>query len=357
MICGSGIALVVALLSALLFDLLPDMWYAVAVDSISHAVTRRLIYGHAIAEAWSEMPPLLERLWHSPTSAGAVWYVALLGSEFVKTATMHAVPFLAVYFWWHRRRQGAALPASTQWTILFFLIWGSLTFIRPFLRGGDSHHLSQAATPLYFVLVLLLRPLMTRWRETRSLAAGFVACAAIGTVAGVGHRAAIVPMERAVDTLLKETYRVVAPYGTLSHNDRRLAAELEGLLEAVLEHATEKDHVFVVPWSAPAIYALTRRRNPTYYDSMIDLIYRPSEDKQRQVCQALLAKETRLVIGRADLPGAGWDSIGRATQLPVIDACIDKHYERIRDIGRFSVYRRRAVKTESAVENADAPGP
>ena len=110
----------------------------------------------------------------------------------------------------------------------------------------------------------------------------------------------------------------------------------------MLENTTEEDHVFVIPWSAPAIYALTRRRNPTYYDSTIDLFYRPSEEKQRQVCEALLAKEARLIIGRADLPGAGWDSIGKQTRLPLIDDCIAEHYERFSESGRFCVYRRRA---------------
>jgi hypothetical protein len=198
---------------------------------------------------------------------------------------------------------------------------------------------------------------VARWQATKAIGAGIVACLAMGAVAGVGHRAIAIPVQRAAVTLLKARYPVVAPYGTLFSNDRERALEIEGLLAAVLEQTAEEDRVFVVPWSAPAIYALTRRRNPTYYDSTIDLFYRPSEDNQRQVCQALLAKEPRLVIGRADLPGAGWDWLGKAAQLPVLDACIDEHYERIGESGRFSVYRRRAVKTGSAGENTGAPGP
>ena len=60
------------------------------------------------------------------------------------------------------------------------------------------------------------------------------------------------------------------------------------------------------------------------------------------MCEALLGKDTRLIIGRADLRGAGWDSIGNGTKLPLLEACIEQHYERIRTIGQFCIYRRRA---------------
>jgi hypothetical protein len=96
--------------------------------------------------------------------------------------------------------------------------------------------------------------------------------------------------------------------------------------------------VFVTPWNAPPLYALTRRRNPTYYDSLIDLTHRPTEEKQRLVCAGLLAHGTRLVVHR---PGwsTGSNSFERA--CPLIDACLRDNYEPFRQAGPFWVLRRK----------------
>ena len=39
---------------------------------------------------------------------------------------------------------------------------------------------------------------------------------------------------------------------------------------------------------SPAFYALTGRRNPTRYDTIVDLHLRPSREKQVEVCASLL---------------------------------------------------------------------
>src|SRR5262249_32475052 len=125
----------------------------------------------------------------------------------------------------------------------------------------------------------------------------------------------------------RSTHTIRAPYGTVAFKSRMQADELRGLLAVVLENTVEQDHIFVIPWQAPALYALTRRHNPTYYDSTIDLFYRPDEEKQRQVCARLLQKNTRLVIGRADMPGPGWDEVQWLSALPLVNEFIEDHFE------------------------------
>jgi putative effector of murein hydrolase LrgA (UPF0299 family) len=338
--CGMGVLIVPAVVSVLLADVWPQMCHALLIDAVSHAVTRRLHYGFFVADAWDEFTRAAVGFWSAPAENFA--RLDAPGSDLVKTATMHGVPFLAIFLWGLRRRNGAAVAAATEWMIFFFLLWGGLTFVRPLLRGGHPHQLSQATTPLYLALVLLFRPIAAGWRAKRSLMAGLAYCALLGTVAGLGQRAIFMPLQRVAAACRKESYTVVAPYGTLVAADRSRAGELQELIAAVLEHTTAEDHIFVVPWNAPALYALTRRRNSTYYDSTIDLFYRPAPDRERQVCQDLLANDTRLVIGRADLPGPGWDRMDRPSQLTIIDGCISEHFEQMCEIGRFRVYQRRA---------------
>jgi hypothetical protein len=242
--------------------------------------------------------------------------------------------------------------------LLFLLLWGGITFIRPLTRGANPPQLSQATTPLFLALILVLRPLIVRWRETRSIAAGVAACSAIAVAVGIGQAAISVTMKQLViQRHPADTVR--APYGTVVFGDWTRAEELRGLLAVVLENTAEQDHIFVIPWEAPAIYALTRRHNPTYYDSTIDLFYRPDEQNQRRVCAALMEKNTKLIIGRADMPGPGWDKMEWESELPLVNAFVEDHFERIGDVGRFSVWRPRRgpVRTGSAAENADGPGP
>jgi hypothetical protein len=295
-----GCLVVVAGASIWLSEILPDMWHAVTVDSISHGVTRRPIYGHSIVESWTEFTECLDRLWQNPGRIGTYFYVVFAASDHLTTGLTLGLPFLAALLWGYRRRMGVKASDHADRMVLFFLLWGSLTFIRAFIRGGSPWVLSQAVTPLYFVLVLVLRPVTARWRATRTIGAGMVAISAIVAAVGIGQRAATVTVSQLL-TLRNANYGVSAPYGTVIFKDQKRADELRELLAIVLENTAEKEHIFVIPWNAPALYALTRRCSPTYYDSTIDLFRRPTEEKQRRVCDALLEKNTRLIIGRADL--------------------------------------------------------
>lgn len=320
----------------------PDLWQAVGVDSVRHATAVRPAYGYRIAELWSEATPDLKVLWHAPlgwTNGGL-----LRLSRFLLLVILHLLPFLIPVLYWYSRRKGLVPRGRTEGAILFFLLWGCLTFVRAFLRGGSLVPLLQAATPLYVVMILLTRPMLIHARETRSLASR-VAAASLLTgfvgllqwIAGLNAHAAL--------SLHQPTYAAVAPYGTIRFAEQEQAASVQKLIDAVLENSAEGDYLFVTAWDAPPLYALTRRRNPTYYDSLIDLVHRPSEQRQRQVCEALLSRETGLVVHRP-----GW-SVGSKTfeeTCPLIDRCERQHFAPFQSAGPFSVLRRKWAEAHSA---------
>jgi len=294
----------------------------------------------------------------TPARIGAWFWTAVEASELLKTGSLHALPFLAIPIWRYNRWLRTASRGRADWTLLFLVLWGGLTFIRPLTRGAHPPQLSQATTPLFLAVILVLRPLAAHWRATRSRVAGLAACSLVAATVGIGQAAVSATLKQIVN-LRHSAESVRAPYGTVVLSDRTRVNELRGLLAAVLENTVEQDHVFVIPWQAPAVYALTRRHNPTYYDSTIDLFYRPDDGKQRQVCAAVLAKDTRLIIARSDMPGPGWDEVHWKSELPLVNAFVEDHFQRILDVGRFSVWRRRreSVRRGSAAESIDAPGP
>jgi hypothetical protein len=355
---GCGCLPVVAGATLWLSASVPTMWHAVVVDSLSHAVTRRAVYGHAIIDSWGELNECFDALRQNPLRVGAYLSAAFGFSDLLKSGCMHVLPFLVILLWRRRRRMPAAPLDPPDWMLMYFLLWGGLTFIRPLTRGAPPAQLSQAVTPLYFALVFIVRPLLTRWREANTFGTGAIAWSAIVAIAAVGQVSASITIRQLL-TLRYDSYTVSAPYGSVAFNDRQQADELQGLLAAVLGTTDENDHIFVIPWSAPALYALTRRVNPTYYDSTIDLFYRPAEEKQRRVCAMLLKQHAELIIARSDMPGPAWDNIGSASQLSLINDFVEEHFERFSDSGRFSVWRRRKepVRTGSAAENTDGLGP
>jgi hypothetical protein len=156
-------------------------------------------------------------------------------SRFWEMATIHVLPFLAGGLWWYSRKKRVAPRDRSESGILFFLLWGGLTFIRAWLRGGNTTALIQSATPLYVVLVLLLGPLVTHARETRKWGARLAAVSTAFALVGLGQWAMALTLQEAAG---QESYRAVAPYGTLAFADAGQAAEMQSLIDAVVENST-----------------------------------------------------------------------------------------------------------------------
>ena len=334
----AGALIVPAVVSACLPDIWPAMFHAVVWDSVSHATVVRPVYGYNIALFWPELRGTLFRFVQQPTM-WTLYFATTAASSYVEILVMHLLPgFVGLLWFLDRKRRGLAKD-PVDWSMLFFLVWGGLTFARGFSRGGSMHALSQSVTPLYFALVLLLRPTLERWWKTRAFGSALAAGCAILMLVGTGQRAAVTTVQKYA-AMRHKVSTITAPYGTLELDDDEHGAELQSLLATVIDNTAEGDYLFVTPFDAPPIYALTRRRNPTPYDSVSDLIYRPAESKQRAVCQALLAKETRLVIHQPQ-----WCYSGHPTlkcfedACPLINACIHEHFEPVQNIGRFVIYR------------------
>jgi hypothetical protein len=275
-------------------DLAPNMWYAVVVDSVSHATVLRPVYGHKLAEFWAEAVPFLRDLRHDPlrwTSDG----VASL-SRLVEMVTVHVLPFLAGTLYWYSRRKGIVPRDRSHGGLLFFLLWGGLTFVRGSLRGGGTTALIQSATPLYVVLILLVGPLLTYARASKTSGARLAATGALAALVGLGQWAVVLTGHEAL-ALGRPEHRAVAPYGTMDFADPQQAAEMQSLIGAVVENSAEGDYVFVTPWNAPPLYALTRRRNPTYYDSLIAKLIVRGKDRPEAVSRMARALEMFIVEG------------------------------------------------------------
>jgi hypothetical protein len=265
--------------------------------------------------------------------------IASTSLEAVLGRTLILVVFAGSLLWLRISPGARKLPAGTRAGVLAFLVWGGLVFIRGYTRGPLSR-LSHATTPWFFVLVFLWSQFRALSRTSGTPLSRAAAGGLLLVILGFGQHWIAVSL-RQVGSALDSGEAVVSPYGTLFVSDEEDALAAKALVRIVLAESSADDYLFVTPKQAPPLYALTRRRNPTRFDSLVDLVYRPSDDKQREICLDLADKRPALVVHTPQW-GFGRDpALQFENSCPLLNACIAASFEPFEQVGRFQVLRRR----------------
>ena len=227
----------------------------------------------------------------------------------------------------------------------FFMLWGVLTLPKTFGRS-DIHHLSLAITPMFFALNFMIQTRGLKKNSGNSsgffqhsnryfeiIAGSFLILFSIFFFG----RGPIV-FFKAISSLGEERYTVVTEHGTLYYKERSEAAAMDSVVRFIEKNSDAGDYIFVTPWHTPPLYVLTNRKNPTYYDSAIDLVLRPDTPKQETVVDNLIKKNVKIIVHR---PGWGFDNredFMFANACPVIQRFIESNYERAQKYGEFLIY-------------------
>lgn len=98
------------------------------------------------------------------------------------------------------------------------------------------------------------------------------------------------------DSLSYSKYTVTALNGSYREASGDKAKSIETVLRLVEKNTIPNDYIFYDGFNSPPIYFLTGRKNPTYYDSMIDVVARPTDEKQYGIIQSLEQKQAKLYI-------------------------------------------------------------
>ena len=133
-------------------------------------------------------------------------------------------------------------------------------------------------------------------------------------------------------------YEVSTEYGTLLFQNESEAIDVNDVISFINKNTDEGDYIFVTPWFAPPFYALTDRKNPTYYDSLIDLVARPSDEKQIKVCNDLLNKDTKLIIHYADWGFDNKEELQFLNACPILQRCIEDNFKLVEKYGHYWIY-------------------
>ena len=133
-------------------------------------------------------------------------------------------------------------------------------------------------------------------------------------------------------------YAINFPFGEINVTIQEEAKTINKIIHIINDNSNEGEFIFVTPWHSYPFYAMTKRKNPTYYDSLIDLIARPSEKKQKEICENILNKKTKLIIHSTNWGFDGKEELQFDKNCKVLINCIDENFTKIDQIGSFNIY-------------------
>lgn len=135
--------------------------------------------------------------------------------------------------------------------------------------------------------------------------------------------------------LVGKNYQIITATGNFMTTNATLAQSTNQTIRYITSQTKQNDYIFNTQ-SESAFYVFTNRRNPTYYDSLIDLMLRPSTDKQAAVCNDIISKHTKAIIHMAN--DNTTDREGFAKQLSLLENCITSNFKLAEKFGSNWIY-------------------
>lgn len=325
-----GILVIFGITFFSLIEIWQPMVKGVVTESISHGTQMNLPYWGLFSNLLrSSVVNLKEAM-----ATGSIYFIvkAICHSLNVQNSLiMYLLPFIitsiSVY-----HLVGRNLEKSEKVLVSFFLLWWLFTFPKA-LGRSDIQHLIHSILPLFFLLIFFLKKsLQLNYNATFAKYSVLIITFLLITTIPLS-------MSDKVNGIKARSYfEVVASHGKLLVANKSIAKDINNTINFINKNTKEGDYIFVTPWSAPPFYALTNTKNPTYYDSLIDVIIRPSDEKQKNICADLLDKDTKLIIHYSDWGFDGKKEFQFLNACPVLHKCIEDNFQFKKKYGIWRIY-------------------
>lgn len=321
---AAGVAALIVPAVLLLLNTFPAMVRSIVIDSVYFGASRNvsLPYFFSSVVHFGTLADSLRGL-----TASGLFPAVLTLANFLTSFTSYLLPFimLAASF---RILRGGGLEGSSRAVVWFFLVWGMFTMPKAMGRS-DMDHMAFVVSPLIFLAVFLL---------VESKIPGFPSRRFISAV--VSLLLLSVPLffaQQIYPRLTQPHYRVATRRGTLYFGSESDASHTLSAIKYIEENSRAGDYIFYTYWMAPPFYALTGRKNPAYFDSILGLVFQPSREKQQSIIRALEEKKVGIVI---HFPYWGFN----ARDLHFLNTCrllheyIEKNYKPVAKYGAHRIY-------------------
>ncbi|MCX6146377.1 MAG: glycosyltransferase family 39 protein [Candidatus Kapabacteria bacterium] len=327
-----GILSIMVMYSTIHYQIFPKMFTEVVFESVKNGTSMNLPYLYGIndyihqsslayenIEGFSTIPFLINKIL-GLTKICLYFFLPILG-----------LPILLYFIY--------KIKSNTEIfiTSLTLLIWSYISFAKG-LGRTDLSHLAPALAPLLMLFVYIF----TQIPKSNSKVFSKTFRKTVSFVLIVSLVLFLYPIQGIFKQIYSKNCNVIFYNQVIRCRDKSTTEDTQRLVNLIYKNTNEYDYIFVTNWGAPPLYAISNRLNPTYFDSMNDLIVRPSLEKESRIINSLEKTKTKLIIH------GHWGYDGKANQqiqttCKLLESYIIENYRLIDVFGEYQIYKRKTL--------------
>jgi hypothetical protein len=239
----------------------------------------------------------------------SLWLMSYYGNNLMRhTLIYFMIPIAGMGAFFMFREKSAWQKKILMWLLIWMFL--SAGKIKETLDGAI---LGFAVIPAHLILILGAEDFFKKPYSPKAVLLTIFIVIFIGSsFYGVGGEWAA--------RLIKNRHPIYAPTGAIFSDNKEYARETNAVINAIRAVTDVGDYIAILHAMPYPFLAATGTRNATYYDSLIDLQYRPSQEKEKKICDDMLEKKTMIVIIDPRF-------MKEKSDFEVIKACIRKSFD------------------------------
>jgi len=241
---------------------------------------------------------------------------------FLRSTILYLLPFIMFFVIVSSLRK--IKSPYEKFIVLMFFLWGFFTLPKAVL-GGDMSHLGSSTTQLLIPLVFFTKNLDKKMKRLLIV----IIIIVLLSIPSFFLKKFL--------NLTAVHYKISTDYGYILLNDKNVAESVNKTIKFILNFTDKNDYIFVTSYDSPPIYVLTNRKNPTYYDSLVDVTSRPTLEKQNKICSDLITKNTKLII-YSDFYLDDIKNVSFSQKCKILEKCIKENFHLIEKYGNIEIY-------------------
>lgn len=327
-----GILSIMIMYSSFHYQLFSKMFTEVVFESVKNGTSMNLSYFYGINDYLFQS----KLVYNSIKGFSIIPFLLIKALGFIRICfyfmlPIVALPILFVYIYKVKENTKILIPSLT------LLIWSYFSYAKG-LGRTDISHLAPAIAPLLLLFVFI----NIHIPKLESIVLNKIFRKTISTILIVSLISFLYPIQTITKQVFKGNYNVKNGNFIIRCSDKIIADNTQHLVNLINRNTNENDFIFVTHWGAPPLYAITNRMNPTYFDSMNDLIVRPSMEKESRIINSLEKTKTKLIIH------GHWGYDGKANQqiqttCKLLERYIIDNYKLIDKFDEYLIYKRKST--------------
>lgn len=297
---------------------------SVLIQSVKHATSSKILYFDSFFNHFSFLKDSLSKLKNNFSFlilSSTIFH--LFGS--IRSLTLYILPFFILFSTFYYIFILKKIKKEEKCIVIFFLIFGFLFFPKV-LNRGQMYNLTYALTPLYFLFIFYFNIFFNKKTFLKYI---FLSITIIILL--------MLPiyLSRVLYNFLFAE-KITTDHGNVFIKNKNKIDDFKEIFYFIKNNTEYEDFIFDNMGEFP-IYLLTERRNPTYYDSIVDIWFQPNETKQKKLCDDIISKKTKIIIyfnGSFDEK----DNSTFSEKLPIIDKCIKDNFKKEKKLENYLIY-------------------